>query len=486
MSETILDDIIACTRSDLVVRKRELPEAAMRQLAECAGPPRDFYRALLAPPGQVRLVAELKRASPSRGVIRRDFDPAALARSYEQGGAAAISVLTEPHFFQGSLEYLRLARAATMVPVLRKDFVVDPYQVYEARAIGADALLLICALLDDRQLQELLHLTWSLGMEALVEVHDAPETRRAIAAGARVIGINNRDLRTFQVSVPSTRALRALIPPDRLVVSESGIFTGADVRQVAEWGVQAVLVGEAIMRHEDVGYKVSELASACMVPRVKMCGIRTLDQALAAAEAGTDFIGLVFASSRRQVTVDAAQEIVAGLHAHAAGGRLCPRVVGVFVGPYPDEANRIGERVELDYVQLSGDEPPDFCRAIRRPVIKALRFRTEHDLAQIDRYLPVAAFLLVDTPLAHAWGGQGRVGDWYLARQAALRAPIILAGGLTSENVAAAIAAVRPWGVDVSSGIETDGVKDPERMGRFMLAVGKQGALREDDHAAVT
>jgi indole-3-glycerol phosphate synthase/phosphoribosylanthranilate isomerase len=498
MVETLLDHIVARTWSDLTAKKQEQAEDEVIRLAQCAERPRDFYGALAASAGQVRLIAELKRASPSRGLIRADFAPDALARSYEQGGAAAISVLTEPHFFQGSPAYLRAARAATSLPLLRKDFIVDRYQVYEARAMGADALLLICALLDDARLCDLLQLTQSLGMEALVEIHDAAEARRAVAAGSRIIGINNRDLRTFRVHMETTRALRDLIPADRLVVSESGIFTGADVRQLGEWGVQAALIGEAIMRHADVVPKVRELATACRGPRVKMCGMRTPEQALAAGAAGADFIGLVFAPSRRQVTLDAAREIVAALCTRAEGGRLCPHIVGVFVNPDAGAANRIGAELGLDYVQLSGDEPPELCRAMARPVVKALRFRSAADLAQIERYRPVTALALVDTPDdAHrakpvitravgeldpkgapgsdgggSYGGTGRVGDWQLAHLAAQRAPILLAGGLTPENVAAAVAAVQPWGVDVSSGIEVDGIKSPERMQQFALAVG--------------
>jgi len=472
MTGTILDRIVARTLSDLAIRRQEEPETEVIRLAQSAGQPRNFYAALKAPAGQVRLIAEMKRASPSQGVIRPNFDPEAIARSYEQGGAAAISVLTEPHFFQGSLAYLRIARAATALPVLRKDFIVDAYQVYQARAIGADALLLICALLDDAQLCDLLQLTWSMGMEALVEAHDVAEVQRAVIAGARIIGINNRDLRTFRVDMQTTRILRALIPPDRLVVSESGILTGADVRRLAEWEVQAVLVGEAIMRQENILLKVRELAGACSGPRVKMCGMCTPDQALAAADAGADLIGLVFAPSRRQVTIDAARHIVTALRERAKNGQLSPRVVGVFVNPDPDEVNRMSADLGLDYVQLSGDESPELCRMIVRPVIKALRFRSEADLAQIDRYRPVADYLLIDTPSDQAWGGSGRVGDWQLARLAAQRTAILLAGGLTPENVSAAVRAVQPWGIDVSSGIEVNGIKSPERMKQFMMAVG--------------
>jgi len=262
----ILDDILHYKRTEeLPRRKRRRPEAMLRAQAKLASPPLDFRAALLQT--GVSLIAEIKRASPSRGLLRPRFDVAELARTYVENGAVALSVLTDARFFQGKPDHLITARAAMQeagrnVPVLRKDFIFDPYQVYEARALGADALLLIVAALSDRQLRDLLALTHRLKMQALVEVHDERELERALAAEPRIIGINNRDLTTFQVDLDTTLRLRPHVPADVVVVSESGIHTRADVQRLADAGVDAMLVGTALVRATDVGAKVRELITS--------------------------------------------------------------------------------------------------------------------------------------------------------------------------------------------------------------------------------
>lgn len=244
---TVLDAIVAHKREELA--RSRAPLDAVRGQALGAPPPRDFAAALRR--GRCALIAEVKAASPSAGVIRRPFDPVELARAYEAGGADALSVLTDRRFFAGDPEHLRGVRAAVRLPVLRKDFILDPYQVYEARALGADAVLLIAAILNDAQLRELSALAEELGMAALVEVHTEEELERALACGARIVGINNRDLRTFQVDLEVTLRLRPRIPDGVLVVSESGIEHGEQVRRLAEAGVHAVLVGTALASAQD-------------------------------------------------------------------------------------------------------------------------------------------------------------------------------------------------------------------------------------------
>jgi indole-3-glycerol phosphate synthase len=207
----------------------------------------------------VRLIAEIKRASPSRGPLRADLDPVALATVYEANGAAAVSVLTDCRFFRGSLADLRAVRAQTTLPVLRKDFVIDPYQVYEARAAGADAILLIVAALDARQLADLYDLARELGMDALVEVHSEAELGRALSVEPAIVGVNNRDLRTFEVDLETTARLRPLVPPDVVFVAESGVRSNADVQRLAALGAHAMLVGEALVVAPDVGRAVREL-----------------------------------------------------------------------------------------------------------------------------------------------------------------------------------------------------------------------------------
>jgi indole-3-glycerol phosphate synthase len=263
MAETpdILKKILARKTEEIDARTRKVDLRTLTRRAQDADPSRDFlgalYRKIEA--GLPAVIAELKKASPSRGTLREDFDPAQIAASYERGGAACLSVLTDVDFFKGSDAYLQQARAACSLPVLRKDFIIDPYQVYEARTLGADCILLIVAAVDDSMLRELLRLATQLGMDALVEVHEREELERALRTPAPLIGINNRDLRSFDTRLDVTLGLLQLVPDDRLVVTESGIHTGADVALMRSRGVSAFLVGEAFMKAPAPGDKLAEL-----------------------------------------------------------------------------------------------------------------------------------------------------------------------------------------------------------------------------------
>jgi len=254
----ILDDIIANKKEELAGTKRRSSLAEVKARAADAGPARGFGKAL-SRSGAIRLIAEVKKASPSKGVIRGDFDPVRIAQAYEQAGASCISVLTEEKFFQGRLEYLAAIRKAAGLPLLRKDFIIDEYQVYEARAAGADAVLLIAACLEKDQMAEYLGIAGQLGLDALVESHTYRELDKTLLAGATLVGINNRDLSTFTVSLDTTLDLLKDIPDDRIVVSESGIKTRDDIVKLEKAGVDAVLVGEGLMREKDIGKKVKEL-----------------------------------------------------------------------------------------------------------------------------------------------------------------------------------------------------------------------------------
>jgi len=257
----ILERILATKRTELAAARAARPLESLRREAEARRDQRDFVGALRRrlQHGRPAVIAEVKKASPSKGVLRADFDPAAIARSYAAGGAACLSVLTDREYFQGAPEYLAQAREASGLPVLRKDFVVDPYQVVEARAMGADAVLLIVAALDDAQLREFEHLAHELGMAVLVEVHDAAELERALTLGTPLVGINNRNLRTFETTLETTLSLLPAIPADRIVVTESGILAPADVARMRAAKVNAFLVGEAFMRADDPGAELARL-----------------------------------------------------------------------------------------------------------------------------------------------------------------------------------------------------------------------------------
>lgn len=263
MSDTpdILKKIIARKREEIVAGLQNVSLSEMIKRAQAADACRGFVDAIKNKirVGDAAVIAEIKKASPSKGVIREDFRPADIAVSYEQGGAACLSVLTDRDFFQGRNEYLQQARAACALPVIRKDFIIDEYQVYEARAIGADCILLIVAALDDRRIAELAQLATALGMDVLVEIHDAEELQRALPLNLPLVGINNRNLRTFEVSLQTTLDLLPQIPGDRIVVTESAIHAVDDVALMRRHGVNAFLVGEAFMRADDPGARLATL-----------------------------------------------------------------------------------------------------------------------------------------------------------------------------------------------------------------------------------
>ncbi|HSD18023.1 MAG TPA: indole-3-glycerol phosphate synthase TrpC [Thermomonas sp.] len=260
----VLKRILARKQEEVAERRARVSLFELKARLASAPPVRGFADAVQAKlqAGLPAVIAEVKKASPSKGVIRADFDPAAIARSYEAGGAACLSVLTDIDFFQGSDAYLQQARAACSLPVLRKDFVVDAWQLHEARVLGADCVLLIAAALDDVQLAEFAFIAEELGMDVLVEVHDLDELERALPVPARLLGINNRNLRTFEVSLQNTLDLKAMVPADRVLVTESGILAPADVALMRDAGVNAFLVGEAFMRQPDPGMALSDLFAA--------------------------------------------------------------------------------------------------------------------------------------------------------------------------------------------------------------------------------
>lgn len=488
MAETFLARIVVATRARLAERMAERSIDEVRAEAERQPPALDFAAALRPTDGGIRAIAEIKRASPSKGTLRKKIDPEQFATTYAENGAAAISVLTEEDHFRGSLADLRAVKATTAVlerhvPVLRKDFIIDAYQVVEARAAGADSYLLIAALLEDATLGAFIQFGRELGMEPLVEVHDAEEARRAVAVGARVIGVNARDLRTFTVDTTLLRDIRELIPPDHVVVAESGLAFPNDVVRMRGYGADAVLMGEVLVRQGDPGEALQWMLNmpslvkrllARPTPVIKLCGMRTPADALAAYETGADLIGLVFAPGKRQVTRESARHIVDALPADAM-------VAGVFVNESPDAIAQTITATGINVVQISAypeTEGPGAFSQFGVPIIIVGKTETPFHSHSLLRYglLP-----LLDSTSPGAWGGTGQVGDWERAAAWAKQYPIILAGGLNPDNVGDAIRAVQPWGVDVSSGIEgPDGQKDPSSMRAFVEAV--RGATETVEH----
>lgn len=473
----ILDKIVEATKIRVAQEKEvETPEAvkaAALALPSDTGFP--FEAALRQQ--DFNFICEVKKASPSKGIITEHFPYLDIAKEYEVAGAAAISVLTEPDFFKGDKKYLQEIVSTVKIPVLRKDFIIDEYQIYQAKVWGASAILLICACLDVPTLTKFRELADSLGLSSLVEAHDEHEVQMAIDCGARIIGVNNRNLKDFTVDVQNSVRLRNLVQDDVIFVSESGLETPEDIQVLRDNNIGVALMGEIFMRSPNKVEKLAYLyGPTYYTPKVKMCGISKVETIPAVVEAKPDYMGLVFAPSKRQVTVDQAKTLVEELHKQYAtrynsGAEQSTndeiKTVGVFVNETLDNLITIAKEVNLDAVQLHGDEDEAFIKALKEKtdveVWKAVQIRSAADAeAWIDSS---ADMLLFDAYHKDERGGTGEVFDWSCLDE--FERPFMLAGGIDSTNVARAIRTVRPYGIDISSGIETDGVKDDEKIKAF-------------------
>ena len=474
---SVLERILARTRERVLERRRRYPLDRL-QLAAPTPTGRRSFRNAVSTRGSVNVIAEFKRRSPSRGVIRDDLEPVQVAQAYEIGGAVALSVLTEEQFFGGSLEDLKEARAATLLPTLRKDFIVDPYQVWEALTVGADAVLLIVAALTDEELRKLSTTAREANLDVLVEVHDRQELERALDQGASIIGVNSRNLRTMNVDLQTALDLAPLIPDHVVAVAESGIGGAEDIGRLRDAGYDAFLIGEHLMSAPSPGAALETLLQQCAaghvgrrgVPArmaVKICGITSVEDARVAVEAGADAVGFVlWPKSPRYLSLETAREIAA---------TLPPFVhrVGVFVDATVEEMRTACDAIGLDVLQLHGNEDLESLGPLPRRAIKAVRVGPEFQAEEALRYEGRTAGVLLDTRLDGAPpGGTGRSFDWSLAKDVRQGASyLVLAGGLTPDNVAEAVTAVRPDAVDVSSGVESSpGRKDPQKVRAFIRA----------------
>ena len=481
----ILDTIVEATKVRVAQEKKmETPEAvkaAALALPSDTGFP--FEAALRQQ--DFNFICEVKKASPSKGIIAEHFPYLDIAKEYEVAGAAAISVLTEPDFFKGDKKYLQEIASTVKIPVLRKDFIIDEYQIYQAKVWGASAILLICACLDVPTLTKFRELADSLGLSSLVEAHDEHEVQMAIDCGARIIGVNNRNLKDFTVDVQNSVRLRNLVQDDVIFVSESGLETPEDIQVLRDNNIGVALMGETFMRSPNKVEKLAYLyGPTYYTPKVKMCGISKVETIPAVVEAKPDYMGLVFAPSKRQVTVDQAKILVEELHRgyakkygsdteHDKNDTI--KTVGVFVNETLDNLVRIADTANLDAVQLHGDEDETFIQSLKErtnvEVWKAVQIRSAAD---VEKWIDSSAdMLLFDAYHKDERGGTGEVFDW--SSLDAFERPFMLAGGIDSTNVARAIRTVRPYGIDTSSGIETNGVKDDEKITAFTKIVKSIG-----------
>ena len=474
----ILDTIVEATKIRVAQEKQveslEAVKAAALALPSDTGFP--FEAALRQQ--DFNFICEVKKASPSKGIIAEHFPYLDIAKEYEVAGAAAISVLTEPDFFKGDKKYLQEIASTVKIPVLRKDFIIDEYQIYQAKVWGASAILLICACLDVPTLTKFRELADSLGLSSLVEAHDEKEVQMAIDCGARIIGVNNRNLKDFTVDVQNSVRLRNLVQDDVIFVSESGLETPEDIQVLRDNNIGVALMGETFMRSPNKVEKLAYLyGPTYYTPKVKMCGISKVETIPAVVEAKPDYMGLVFAPSKRQVTVDQAKILIEELHKQCINhyDTKVVKTVGVFVNETLDNLVRIADTANLDAVQLHGDEDETFIQSLKErtnvEVWKAIQIRTAADT---EKWIDSSAdMLLFDAYHKDERGGTGEVFDW--SSLDAFERPFMLAGGIDSTNVARAIRTVRPYGIDISSGIETNGVKDDKKITAFTKIVKSIG-----------
>lgn len=422
-------------------KKKEIEKRKSRGLiGELSPSTRDFAGALKRE--GLSLIAEIKKASPSDGEICQKFSPIAIAKKYERAGASAISVLCDKNFFKGDPKYMKKVAENTLkTPILCKDFIIDEYQIYEARKYGADAILLIASILTEEQMSKFIKIAKSLNMDALCEVHTLMELEKVLKTPAKIIGINNRDLHTFKIDISTTSKIAKHIPKDKLIVSESGLSSKSDIEKLPE-RIDAILVGTALMK----GTKINEFIDK----KIKICGIRTVKDAKFCEKLGINFIGLNFVStSKRLVTLNKAEAICKAVRKIAT--------VGIFQNQSIANVNSIAQKLNLDYIQLSGDESVAFVKKCCRPVIKTIPLKKNPDLKKAEKYLPYATYILFDgiSP------GSGTPINISLKN---VKYPFLIAGGISSKNVEKIVKSTNPLGIDIASGIETDGKTDLKKI----------------------
>ncbi|KAI9296025.1 anthranilate synthase component 2 [Neoconidiobolus thromboides FSU 785] len=525
-TSSILLKIVNKRRLD-ILQTSSLPGQSIDNLKQliklnCAPPVKDFYNHLKQNITQLAVLAEVKRASPSKGDIAKDINAVEQCLNYAKNGAATISVLTEPTWFKGSLLDLSQCRQSLNQMInrpclLRKDFIVEDYQVYESRLNGADTLLLIVAILSKKMLIQLLNLARSLGMEPLVEVNNEDEMKIALDVGAKIIGVNNRNLHTFNVDLNTTKKLAKLIKQDTILIALSGISKKEDLDLYQGLNLKGVLVGEALMKCNNVQQLIEELSGKEKTieqnvivnqqnqPKVKICGILSEEAGLTAAKNGADFIGFIFVpGSKRQIDIEKAKSIIDKIRQNRKYNESNKNnndellksnntwyeysnylvelnknnIVGVFQNQSLEEILSIANYLKLDFIQLHGNEANEFSNYLPYPVIKCFQIDEQFNLYQSILATNLHHLPLLDAKLDKNSGGLGIKFDWNLIKKLdkenkdnSNKINIILAGGLNPDNVIEAIQQVKPFAVDVSSGVETDGKKDLNKIADFIKKV---------------
>lgn len=463
----ILDEIVEKRKINIVKQKQIKSLAMLKQETEALPRNRDFPLEKALMKQDINFICEVKKASPSKGIIAQDFPYLTIAKEYELAGASAISVLIEPDYFLGEDKYLQEIAQNVSIPVLCKDFIIDEYQIYKAKILGASAILLICAILDDETLKRFFTLAEKLGLSCLVEAHDENEIKRALKIQARIIGVNNRNLKDFTVDVENSLKLRHLVPENVIFVSESGLKTAEDIQKLRDNHVQAVLIGETFMRAVDKTTELNKLYGKPTNVQIKICGITKQKDIDILNNLQPDYVGFIFTDiSRRYITPAKAEFLLKNLN---------PKIkkVGVFVDEQLTVIKNIVRDLSLDIVQLHGNEDENMIRTIKQitkaQVWKAIRIKNNTD---IEKWQNTSAdMLLFDTYVKNNFGGTGESFNWNLLKN--VKRKFILAGGLNIKNIARAIRTCKPYAVDISSGVETNYTKDERKIKELILTIRK-------------
>lgn len=459
----ILDDIVKSTKQRVKQEKKDCATAMVKQralaLTEHEQYEYPFFKALQET--KMNFICEIKKASPSKGIICEDFDYLRFAKEYEIAGANAISVLTEPQYFLGSKHYLQAIAKCVNIPILCKDFIIEPYQIYQAKIWGASAILLICAILDDKKLAYFYKLATKLGLSCLVETHDEQEINRALAIGAKIIGVNNRNLKDFSVDFNNSINLSKKVPENCILVAESGIKNEQDIRLLQAQGISVALIGELLMRAQDKIKTLELLYGEKLRPDIKICGIKSDKDIEIVNKYNPDYIGFVFAKSKRQIDLNTARQLQRKLG-------LQIKKVGVFVDADIDIIIKYAQALQLDIIQLHGQEDASYIKSLRDktniPIWKAIKISRQYNDFKID---PNVSMYIFDSDTA----GSGKVFDWHLLSE--YERNFALAGGLNQYNILRAVRMLKPQIVDISSGVESAGIKSETKIKNIINLIRK-------------
>ncbi|PIQ80950.1 MAG: hypothetical protein COZ34_01530 [Candidatus Pacebacteria bacterium CG_4_10_14_3_um_filter_34_15] len=448
----ILLKIIDKKQNDLEAQKNVLSVDALKGKAEAVKSVSKFKDKLLHPNNSnVSIIAEIKLTSPTIAFLGSESDIIQRAIAYEEAGADAISFITEQHYFKGNTTFISELKAKVNIPILQKDFVIDPYQIYEAKMIGSDAILFIAQLVEKNVLKDFVATSRKIGIEPIVEINDEEDLEKALDTDTSFIAVNARDLRTFTVDISKACTLLEKIPEKYIKLGFSGINSSAEVRRYKKAGAKGVLVGTSLMKTANIDNFIKSLTNKDDI-KVKICGIRTLEAAQAAIDSGADYLGFNFVpNSRRYIEPKQALEIIKKIRDNI-------QIVGIFQNADVSVVREIAKQLNLDFVQLHGQEDSEYVKQIDSRVIKAINSPSETYDYSVDYFL-----------LDRIHQGEGKMVSNDVAKTIADKYPIFFAGGLTPQNIASIVEKIQPYAVDVAGGIETNGSQDVQKIKDFIM-----------------